>query len=218
VYPSVRLYGSAGAKESVFFFEKKNQKTFDYQAQRSPGIVADCQKFFASFFQKRRPFLPVSRRAKFLLRIFHDLAAIPYQPHVFVRIFNMKLGTTLAAFAGLLAPATCMAADAAHPYSNVDPRVDAGNSTGDDQVDILNQAELDVLATSARHFARPAPAITAPVEAVTPLPPSYYPPPQYAPPPAYYPPPPWGYGAPPPYYPPPGYYPPPPPPYGPPPW
>ncbi len=128
----------------------------------------------------------------------------------------MKLRTILAALAGFMAPVACMAADAAHPYSNIDPRVDAGNSTGDDQVDVLNQAELDVLATSARHFSTPLPIATAPIVPNYAPPPPYYPPPpvyppqQYVPPPLYYPPPPWGYGAPPPYYPPP--------PYGPTPW
>jgi hypothetical protein len=42
------------AKGKQFFFEKKNQKTFDFFA--SPH--ANNQKFFASFFQKRRPFFP----------------------------------------------------------------------------------------------------------------------------------------------------------------
>ncbi len=135
----------------------------------------------------------------------------------------MKLSTTLAVIAGSMAPAACIGADAAHPYSNIDPRVDAGNSTGDDQVDVLNQAELDVLATSSRHFrtaplpAPPPMVAAAPVLGNAPPPLTYYPPPQYAPPPPYYyPPPPWGYGPPPAYYPPPAYG--PPPGYGPPPW
>jgi hypothetical protein len=42
----------------MFFFEKKNQKTF---AQRAAEVQATPspkeQKFFASFFQKRRTFL-----------------------------------------------------------------------------------------------------------------------------------------------------------------
>ncbi|HYZ65046.1 MAG TPA: hypothetical protein VE650_21560 [Acetobacteraceae bacterium] len=36
-----------------------------------------------------------------------------------------------------------LAANARHPYSNIDRRVDAGNPTGDDQVDRLNQQQLD---------------------------------------------------------------------------
>jgi hypothetical protein len=43
----------------MFFFEKKNQKTFaNFAAQRSRmgvGAGRDGQKFFASFFQKRSP-------------------------------------------------------------------------------------------------------------------------------------------------------------------
>jgi hypothetical protein len=46
--------------EKVFFFEKKKQKTFIYCPQ-PPGsteiavAARNRQKFFASFFQKRRP-------------------------------------------------------------------------------------------------------------------------------------------------------------------
>lgn len=123
----------------------------------------------------------------------------------------MKRKTTLAALAGLMAPIACLAADASHPYQNVDPTVDAGNNTGDDQVEALNQAELDRLPT-------PSPYVpTGPIAMPYPLaptyyapPPVYYPPPQYyPPPPIYYPPAPFSYRAPPAYYPSPGYYPPP---------
>jgi hypothetical protein len=41
----------------VFFFEKKKQKTFDFLAHASPAAYTKGQKFFASFFQKRRPSL-----------------------------------------------------------------------------------------------------------------------------------------------------------------
>jgi hypothetical protein len=44
----------------MFFFEKKNQKTFaTWPTRPSSDWVASgkAQKFFASFFQKRRPFL-----------------------------------------------------------------------------------------------------------------------------------------------------------------
>ena len=37
---------------------------------------------------------------------------------------------------------TARAADASHPYSNVDHAVDAGNNTGDSQVDQLNEQQL----------------------------------------------------------------------------
>jgi demethylspheroidene O-methyltransferase len=39
----------------VFFFEKKNQKTFTHVAYASGDSATAHQKFFASFFQKRRP-------------------------------------------------------------------------------------------------------------------------------------------------------------------
>jgi len=35
-----------------------------------------------------------------------------------------------------------LAANARHPYQNIDRRVDAGNPTGDDQVDRLNEQQL----------------------------------------------------------------------------
>jgi hypothetical protein len=41
-------------RRKFFFFEKKEQKTFDYLQRASPdtlGLVS--QEFFASFFQKR---------------------------------------------------------------------------------------------------------------------------------------------------------------------
>jgi len=40
----------------MFFFEKKNQKTFASRV-RWLRVRDSKQKFFASFFQKRRPFL-----------------------------------------------------------------------------------------------------------------------------------------------------------------
>ncbi len=106
---------------------------------------------------------------------------------------SLVAGAVVVAAAWLTCPSVCFAADAAHPYSNIDPRVDAGNDTGDAQVEALNQAQLDSLAIQPRQYASP---------------PGYYPPPQYAPSPVYYYPPP-GYGPPAGYYPPPRYYPPP---------
>jgi hypothetical protein len=35
-----------------------------------------------------------------------------------------------------------LAANARHPYQNIDRRVDRGNPTGDDQVDRLNEQQL----------------------------------------------------------------------------
>jgi cytochrome c len=40
-------------EESVFFFEKKNQKTFDFLIRIAATARDSNQKFFASFFQKR---------------------------------------------------------------------------------------------------------------------------------------------------------------------
>jgi hypothetical protein len=40
----------------MFFFEKKNQKTFTPAVRASHNARAGVQKFFASFFQKRSPF------------------------------------------------------------------------------------------------------------------------------------------------------------------
>ena len=55
----------------------------------------------------------------------------------------MKSVSAMTALAVLVLPAAAMAADAAHPYANVNRRVDAGNSTGDTQVEGLNQAQLN---------------------------------------------------------------------------
>lgn len=48
----------------------------------------------------------------------------------------------LAMALGSFAPAA-RAANARHPYRNVDKRIDKGGPTGDDQVDKLNQQQLD---------------------------------------------------------------------------
>ena len=57
-----------------------------------------------------------------------------------MRTVMIALAVTLAF--GTLAPAA-MAANARHPYSNIDRRLDKGGPTGDDQVDRLNQQQLD---------------------------------------------------------------------------
>jgi hypothetical protein len=53
--------GDAKARKQ-FFFEKKNQKTFVCFGPHltrlfSPGAASNSQKFFVSFFQKRKYFL-----------------------------------------------------------------------------------------------------------------------------------------------------------------
>ena len=54
----------------------------------------------------------------------------------------MKITLALAGAFLLAAPMAAYAANAAHPYSNVDHRNDAGNNTGDSQVDRLNAQQL----------------------------------------------------------------------------
>lgn len=100
----------------------------------------------------------------------------------------MRTLPALAAAAALLASASAgLAANARNPYGNVDRRVDAGNDTGNREVDRLNEMQLD------RNYRGPR----YPVAPGGP-PPGYYPP-GYAPPPGYAAPPP-GYYAPPPGY------------------
>lgn len=81
------------------------------------------------------------------------------------------------------APPSAMAANARHPYSNIDRRVDAGNDTGDAQVDALNQQQLNRDGAPGPRGAAP------PVQAGAPIV-SYLPPLGYAPPPVVYAPPP----------------------------
>ena len=115
----------------------------------------------------------------------------------------MKTALVIAGLA-LAAPTAALAANANQPYSNVDHRVDAGNNTGDAQVDQLNQAQLSQpgqppsYAGGARQPPYPGSvsagqAAAAPGYAA-PYPPPAYATPVYAPPPypyAYYPPPPY---------------------------
>jgi hypothetical protein len=49
----------------------------------------------------------------------------------------------LACLALAFAASSALAANARNPYRNVDPRVDAGNDTGDAYVDDLNRSQLD---------------------------------------------------------------------------
>ncbi len=68
----------------------------------------------------------------------------------------MRMMSALTALAVFLLPAAALAADAAHPYSNVNRRVDAGNNTGDAQVDGLNQAQLGGTGYQPRTTSGPA--------------------------------------------------------------
>jgi len=53
---------AAGFKKKAFFFEKKNQKTFEHWAEMLTQSRANMQKFFA-FFSKKKclPFFQVGR-------------------------------------------------------------------------------------------------------------------------------------------------------------
>ena len=89
----------------------------------------------------------------------------------------------LAAPIGL--PKAALAANANNPYSNVDRRVDAGNNTGDAQVEQLNQAQLGQSGPPAyygRTQARPTAGGVPPRPAVAPGYAQPYPPVAYAPP------------------------------------
>ncbi len=54
----------------------------------------------------------------------------------------MKTLAIMGAGLALAAPLAASAANANNPYANVDHRNDAGNNTGDAQVESLNQAQL----------------------------------------------------------------------------
>ena len=64
----------------------------------------------------------------------------------------MKIVTLLAGAVVLAAPLAALAANADHPYQNVDHSNDAGNNTGDGQVDSLNQAQLNSDGIPARAY------------------------------------------------------------------
>ena len=70
-------------------------------------------------------------------------------------------GMTLAVVAALVA-APAMAANARHPYANVDHNVDQGNPTGNSQVDELNQQQLDGIHAQNQSAAKP-PMLGAPL-------------------------------------------------------
>ena len=102
----------------------------------------------------------------------------------------MKHSVVLAVCALVVAPAA-WAADARHPYLHIDHRVDAGNDTGDAQVEALNEAQLNGTARPAAGTGQLVPGVaTIYPRAAYGAPP--YPPPPYYPPPGYWPPP-YGY-------------------------
>ena len=79
----------------------------------------------------------------------------------------------LAAGSFALASAPACAANADHPYQNVDPSNDKGNDTGDSQVDKLNSGQLDENQhPQSQQFATPAApsAVVAPPGSVVVVP------------------------------------------------
>ncbi len=138
----------------------------------------------------------------------------------------MRLAATAACLMAICLASAARAANADHPYSNINPQNDAGNDTGDSRVDALNQAQLGGAyrvrprapsgpgygipgygsADARASYAAPGYGTAPPAYAARPYYPQAYPyPPSYPYPPAYYRPPAY---APPAYGPPPGYYPP----------
>jgi hypothetical protein len=75
-----------------------------------------------------------------------------------------------------MAPGHANAADARNPYGNVDHRVDAGNNTGDSQVDQLNNAQLDQNYKGPYYNRGQQPAMAAPQPGYGATPPSGMPP------------------------------------------
>jgi len=55
----------------------------------------------------------------------------------------MRCRLLLASLGLALAASPALAANARTPYRNIDPRVDAGNDTGDRYVDDLNRSQLN---------------------------------------------------------------------------
>ncbi len=87
----------------------------------------------------------------------------------------------LAASALLAAAPAAHAANVRKPYANVDRRNDAGNDTGDSQVDRLNEMQLDRNYTGPRYPVGPGAPPGNPLPGYAP--PAGGPPPGYAPPP-----------------------------------
>ena len=111
----------------------------------------------------------------------------------------LRKASWAAAAVILTVPCAVLAANATHPYSNIDRRVDAGNDTGDSRVDQLNQAQLGQAQILPRRRVRPfaspyqqrygAPAYGRAYgpgagygSVYYPPPPAFYPPPGYSPP------------------------------------
>ncbi len=57
----------------------------------------------------------------------------------------MRLVGAIAIAVTVMSTAPVLAANARHPHANVDHRVDKGGNTGNSQVEMLNQQQLDSL-------------------------------------------------------------------------
>jgi hypothetical protein len=78
---------------------------------------------------------------------------------------SLKLIVPAFVVMALMAPQVSHAADAASPYKNVDHRTDAGNDTGDSQVDKLNETQLDKNYKGPTYFqGQPPVPQTAPIK------------------------------------------------------
>ena len=96
--------------------------------------------------------------------------------------------------AAQLLPGVQFAADARHPYSNIDRRNDTGNDTGDSQVERLNEGQLDQNYRGPYQPMPPRGNAGPPAQIYAAPPPGYAgPPPGNAGPPMMYAPPPPGY-------------------------
>lgn len=108
--------------------------------------------------------------------------AMPVTGHAMARagsaLSSITVPSTTAAASGLHT-----IADARDPYGDINHRVDAGNNTGDSEVDRLNAAQLD---ENYHNPAMGAPAAGPGFGAAPSAYPQTYAQPAYAPPPAYY--------------------------------
>ena len=89
----------------------------------------------------------------------------------------MKIALAVLALAAALSATPAMAANADQPFQNIDKSNDAGNSTGNAQVDPLNRAQLDGTSvtpgpgTASRTIVEPGPLITLPPGSTAVVPP-----------------------------------------------
>ena len=79
----------------------------------------------------------------------------------------MKTMMTALALAVAIGAVPALAANARHPYSNIDRRLDHGGDTGDSQVEKLNQQQLD--AANAANGRVPAPMPLQPMMPMQPM-------------------------------------------------